>query len=350
MTAFAYISVLEAILKLMVCYMLVLAPFDKLIYYGFLMCLVAIIIRLIYRIYCKEKFKECDYKFIYDKELFKEMLGFAGWNFFINTAYVFNTQGVNLLINVYFGVALNAARGIATQVEGAVMQFTNNFTTAINPQITKDYATGDIQQMVILICRGAKFSYFMLLLLALPLMIETNTIIEVWLKIVPDYSVLFVRLSLIGAMVNILGNTGYTACMATGNIKRYVIYITSVGFLVFPLTWLAYNYGMPVFYTYIIFILVYCLVNATRLYIMKGLLGFPISLFLKQVIQPVSITTIIGAIIPVWISNLLEPSLSRVVITIVACTISLGLAITFIGLTKHERKMTLGKIINRIHR
>ena len=350
MTAFAYISVVEAILKLIICYMLVLSPFDKLICYACLMCLVAIIIRLTYGIYCKRKFKECTCTFVYDKGLFKEMLGFAGWNFFINTAYIFNTQGVNLLINVYFGVALNAARGIATQVEGAVMQFVNNFTTAINPQITKDYATGDIQQMFVLICRGAKFSYFLLLMLALPLMIETNTILEIWLKIVPYYSVLFIRLSLIGAMVNILGNTGYTACMATGNIKRYVIYISLVGFLVFPLSWMAYYCGMPVFYTYIIFILVYCLVNATRLYIMKGLLGFPIFLFLKQVLLPVSITTIIGAIIPVWISTLLESSLLRVVITVVVCTISLSLAITFIGLTKHEREMTVGKIINRIQR
>lgn len=350
MTAFAYISVLEAVLKLVICYMLVLSPFDKLVYYAFLMFLVAIIIRMIYGIYCKRTFKECTYRSIYDKGLFKEMLNFAGWNFFINTAYVFNTQGVNLLINVYFGVTLNAARGIATQVEGAVMQFVNNFTTAINPQITKDYARGDIQQLFMLVCRGAKFSYYLLLMLALPLMIEANTVLEVWLKIVPDYSVLFVRLSLIGAMVNILGNTGYTACMATGNIKRYVIYISSVGFLVFPLTWLAYNYGMPVFYAYIIFILVYCLVNATRLYIMKGLLCFPFSLFLRQVLLPVSITTILGAIIPVWISTLLEPSLLRVGITIVVCTISLGLAISFVGLTKHERDVMVGKIANRIHR
>lgn len=348
MTAFAYISVLEAVFKLLICYALILSPFDKLVYYSLLMFMVALLIRIIYGIYCGKKFEECKYSFRYDKGLFKEMLGFAGWNFFINGAYIFNTQGVNLLINVYFGVALNAARGVATQVEGAVMQFVNNFTIAISPQITKDYAASKINEMFSLICRGAKISYMLLLLLALPVMIEADKILELWLKVVPDYAPVFVRLSLIGAMVNILGNTGYTACMATGNIKRYVVYITLVGFLVFPLTWVVFAQGMPVYSTYIIFIFVYLLVNITRLYIMKGLLGFPIMMFIKDVITPVILTTFIGSIIPILISKVIAPSMGRVFVTTLISCITVGLSIWFIGLTKHERQMTIGKIIYKL--
>lgn len=348
MTAFAYISILEAVLRLLICFTLAFAPCDKLIFYALLMLLIAIVIRLIYGIYCSRHFEECKYQFVNNKAVTKEMMSFAGWNFFTNTAYIFNTQGVNLLINVFFGVTLNATRGIATHVEGAVMQFVGNFTTAINPQITKNYALGETVQMFTLVCRGAKFSYLLLLILAVPLLIETKTVLTLWLKIVPDYSVTFVRLSLIGSMVNILGNTGYTACMATGNIKKYVIYITTIGLFVFPLTWIAFTQGMPAYTTYVIYILVYLAVNATRLYIMKELLYFPVKIFLKEVLAPVVLTTIVGGIIPVILAYMMQPTIVRLFITIAVSVITVGLATCFIGLTKNERKMTIGKIFTRI--
>lgn len=182
MSAFAYISILEAILKLIVAFTLPIILFDKLIIYAILLVIVAIIVRSTYSIYCKRNFDECHYKFIYDKELLKEMTGFAGWNFLTNTAYIFNTQGVNILINLYFGVALNAARGIATQVEGAVMQFVNNFTMALNPQITKSYAQGNKQEMFSLVCLGSKFSCFLMMFFAIPLIFEADYILSLWLK------------------------------------------------------------------------------------------------------------------------------------------------------------------------
>ena len=348
MSAFAYISILEAVLRLAACLALAFAPFDKLIFYALLMLLAAVLIRLIYGIYCGRNFEECKYRFVKDKSIAKEMTGFAGWSFFTGAAYIFNIQGVSILINLFFGVALNASRGIATQVEGAVTRFVDNFTTAINPQITKNYAAGEIPQMFVLICRGAKFSYLLLLMMAVPLLIETETVLALWLKIVPDDAAVFVRLSLIGAMVNILGNTGYTACMATGNIKRYVIYITSVGLFVFPLTWLAFARGMPAYSAYVIYILVYVAVNATRLYIMKGLLNFPIKMFLKEVLAPVALTTIIGGIAPVMFANSMRPTVARLFATTVVSAASVGLAACFVGLTRHEREMTVGKIIYKI--
>ncbi len=348
MSAFAYISILEAALKLAICYMLIISPWDKLVSYAILMVAVSILIRFTYSIYCSHHFEECHYKRTNDKTILKEMTSFAGWNFFTNIAYVFNTQGVSLLVNVFFGVTLNAARGIAAQVESAVMQFVNNFTTAINPQITKCYAAGEKLEMFTLICRGAKFSYLLLFVMVLPIMIETEYILTLWLKTVPEFTIIFVRLTMICAIVNILGNTSYTACMATGHIKRYVIWVTIAGLFVFPITWIGYAFNLPAESAYIIYIIVYIGVDATRLYIMRGLLGFPISLFLKNVILPIILTTIAGSIIPILVATHMQPSFARFVITCFVSVASSGFAISFIGLTKHEREMTLGKIIAKI--
>lgn len=348
MSAFAYISILEAVFKLAICYMLTISSIDKLIAYAVLMAIVALLIRLMYGVYCSKNFIESHFKFVYDKDLFNEMTSFAGWSFFTNVAWIFNTQGVNLLMNIFFGVALNAARGIATQVEGAVMQFVNNFTTAINPQITKFYASGEKEQMFTLICRGSKFSLLLLLVFVVPIEFEAEYLLTLWLKTVPDNAVVFARLALIGVIVNIVGNTGYTACMATGNIKRYVLWVTGVGFLVFPLTWGAYAVGLPSEITYVVYIVVYIIIDFVRLWIMKGLIGFPIAVFVRDAIIPFLCTAIIGMICPLLINILFKPSLLRFLLTVCMSIISVGLAICFVGLTEHERKMTIGKIIAKL--
>lgn len=338
MSAFAYISILEVSMKLGICYLLIVSLWDKLVSYSILIVIVSIIIRFVYSCYCRHHFTESRYIWVKDYKLIKEMSSFAGWNFFTNLAYIFNTQGISILINIFFGVTLNAARGLASQVETAVMQFVNNFTTAINPQITKSYAANEKQQMFSLICRGAKFSYLLLLFFALPLMIETEYILTLWLKNIPEMTVTFVRLTLIGSMVNILGNSCYTACMATGNIKRYVIWVTSAGVLAFPLTWIAYKLGLPAESSYIIYIIVYMIVNATRLYIMKGLLAFPIKMFIQNVIIPVCLTTVLSIILPILIIDYIRPGFLRLVIVCIVSFISVGFVTTFIGLTKSERK------------
>lgn len=348
MSAFAYISILEAALKLAICYLLVISPWNRLISYALLMLFVSLVIRFTYGMYCSRNFKESHYQFIYDKSLFREMTSFAGWTFFTNVAWIFNTQGVNLLINVFFGVTLNAARGIASQVEGAVMQFVNNFTIAINPQITKCFAAGEKDQMFNLICRGSKFSILLLLFLAIPIELETEYLLTAWLKTVPDHAVIFTRLAIIGVIVNVIGNTGYTACMATGNIKRYVLWITSVGFLVFPLTWIAYVIGFSAKITYVLYILVYIIVDIVRLFIMRELLNFPTSFFVKKVIIPVLCTTIAGIVLPLLVYLNFEPSVFRFLTIICVSVVSVGFAVCYIGLTKHEREMTVGKFVSKI--
>lgn len=348
MSAFAYISILEAALKLLICYMLIVSPVDKLIAYSLLMLFVAILIRFVYGLYCARNFEECKYRICYEKEIVKEMTGFAGWSFFPNVAWIFNTQGVSVLINLFFGVALNAARGIASQVESAVMMFVRNFTTALNPQITKYYANGDKENMFLLMCRGTKFTYFLTLLMVLPLFLETEYILQLWLKEVPTHTVIFVQLSIIGSIINNIGNTCYTACQATGNIKRYSIVVTTVGFLVFPLTWLGFKLGLPVESTYIIYILVYICVSIACMLMTRWLLQFPLSMFLRKALLPIVWVTILSSIIPTLLSLRMESSFVRFIITCMVSVLSTCAAIYLTGLSKHEKRIIIDKMLKVI--
>ena len=348
MQAFAYVSILEALLKLGVCFLISISTIDKLISYSTLLVGVAICIRSTYTIYCHRHFEESHYHFVFDKAILKEMTGFAGWNFFTNGAYIFNTQGVNILINLFFGVTINAARGIATQVDHAVMQLVNSFTTALNPQITKNYAAGNIDAMFTLVCRGAKFSFFLLFIFALPVLMETEYILTIWLKLVPAHAVNFVRLAIIASMVNIIGKTGYTASMATGTIRRYVLWVTSVGCLAFPLTWVAFLLGAPSESTYIVFIIVYILVEIVRLWVMKGLLDFPIWRFVYDVVVRIIIVTIAAVIIPLLVVYGLSPSIFRLVLSVIVCVASSIASIYLLGLTEHEKRSLLNVVKKKL--
>lgn len=353
MSAFAYVSIFEVTCKLIIVYMLYLSPIDKLISYALLMVCVSLVIQSIYAIYCRRNFQECTYHWHFDRLLIKQMTGFAGWTFFTNGAMLFNTQGVNILINLFFGVSVNAARGIATQVEAAVMRFVNDFTTAINPQITKNYAAGDLAEMNKLTCRGSKFAAFLFLCLGLPLIFETPYILKLWLNVVPEHTVWMFRLSVIGTLMTLLGNTGYTVCMATGRIRNYVLIITTIGCLVFPLTWVAYSLGAPVEATYIIYILVYIGVDFARLWIMKSLTGFPPMMFIRKVFGKLILVLPFCILLPLTITNTMAPCFLRLLITIALSEFSTISAIYFLGLDEVEREYAKGafkKVTKFIHK
>ena len=343
MSAFAYISILETILKLVIVYMLFISPYDKLISYSILFVIVAIIIRLIYGWYCHNHFAESHYKFEYDKSLIKEMSGFAGWSFFGNGAYMLNTQGVDMLINIFFGVTLNAAKGVASQVQNAVMQFVGNFTVALNPQITKSYASGDREYMNKLVCRGARFSYFLLLIFTVPIVCEADYILHLWLKTVPEYAPIFLRLMLFGTLMTLLGNTMLTAIFATGKIRKYQLAVTIVGCFVFPLTWLAFRMGLPPETTYYIYIVIYFLLVFVRLYIAKGLLKFPVQLYLFDVVFRVVIVSVVAFIVPLIVIRYFEPGFLRLCISCIVGLCSSLLTINILGLEKSEREMLYKK-------
>lgn len=341
MNAFAYIGIFEVIMKLVICYLIIVSPFDRLISYALLMMLLSVIVRMIYGIYCNRQFVESRVRIGFDKEIFKEMLGFSGWGFFNNTVFILNNQGVNMLMNVFFGVVVNAARGIAVQVENAVLQFVNNFTTAINPQITKSYASGDLDGMYKLVCRGAKFSYFSMLFLALPIIIETEQILSIWLVDVPEYTVIFVQLSLVMGMCDSIGNSGYTACIATGKLKKYSLIITSIGFLEFPLAWAFFAVGMPPAYAYYTYIAIKIVILIVRMYLMESMIGLKTKMYIKCVFIPIILTTLIAVIPPILLNIFLEQSILRLILMIIVSFASVGICTLYVGMTTNERNMIL---------
>ena len=206
MGIYAYISILEVSLKLFVVYLLSIGEFDKLELYSVLVMVVTIGIMMIYRFYCGKKYKEVRFRIVRDWGLLKQIVGFASWNMLGELAYVFTGQGVNLILNSFFGPAVNAARGLAEQVNGAVSRFVSNFQTAVNPQLIKNYAVGQLDEMKKLLYRSTRFSYCLLLALSLPIILKMDYILHLWLKDVPDYTTGFCQLVLVSSLVSTLSN------------------------------------------------------------------------------------------------------------------------------------------------
>lgn len=342
MNVYAYMTILDVTLKLLIVYALSLSPHDKLKSYAVLLLMVAIFTRFIYAQYCKKKFPECTYHFVLDVPLLKEMTGFAGWNFLGNSAWIFNNQGVNILINIYFGVTLNAARGIATQVEGLAMHFVSNFMTALNPQITKSYASKELSQMHQLVCRGAKFSFFLVLFFAIPLCLETEQVLYFWLSKVPDYAVLFVRMTFLSTLCTVLGYTLVTAQLATGKIRNYQIIMTLVGVWVFPLTWLAFKLGGDAVWAYIIFFITYFVLIFVRFFLVKDLIHMPWMLYIKEVLLVCAFVLILAVIPPLSIYLLMPSSIWRLFLLCLVSFVSNCIVIYWIGLRPIERDMVNG--------
>lgn len=345
MSAFAYISVVEVSLKLIFVYMLMISPFDRLETYAVLLLLVGAVIRFIYGYYCKRHFEECTYHFVFDKPVLKEMTGFAGWNFLGNGAYMLNTQGVNILMNLYFGVAVNAARGIATQVDAALKQFVNNFTTAVNPQITKSYAQGDLDYMHKLVCRSAKFSAFLMMFFAVPIILETNTILTIWLKTVPDYAVIFLQWIIISSFMDtVLANSLVTSMFATGKIKRYQIIVTTVGCWVFPLSWIAFKLGFEPQVGYILYFIIYTILLFVRLYLLKDMVKLPVMMYIREVLYKLAPIIVVGFSIPGILILTMDAGWLRLILVCLLSVLVTAASEYFIGLSNKEKNFVAEKI------
>ena len=344
MSVFAWFSIMDSILRLVIVYLLYISPFDKLISYCALGLAVSIFMRLSLRFYCSNIFPECDYRLLFDRQLTKEMTGFAGWSFIVNTTWIFNNQGLTILINIFFGVAFNAARGIAATIEGMIKSFYSDFMTALNPQITKSYAAGQIDDMNHLICRGTRYSYYLMFVFSLPFMFEAYWVLYLWLGIVPDYTVVFFRLGVIASLIMVIGQTGLTACMATGRIKWYTIIIGIVSSFVFPLTWVAFKLGTPVEFAYIIYIIVYLIIDIIRLFIMRNLWNFPIMLFIREAMVPVVEVTLLSIVIPLALFFYLPDSLIKSAFVFIVAFVSACCSVYYVGLTNSEKTFMITKL------
>ncbi len=313
MNVYAYVSIIEVILKLVIVYLLVVFSLDKLILYSILTFTVTTIVTFIYRTYSIRNFKECKFSFYWDKNLYKEIMSYSGWNLFGALAGVLNGQGINIVLNIFFGPVVNAARGVAFQVGNAISRFVQNFMTAANPQITKYYATGEYRQMHKLVFQSSKFSYLLLLIISLPFLLETNYVLTIWLKVVPEYVIVFTRLIIITTLIESLSYSLTASAQATGRIKYFLLIVAGTKLLNLPLSYLFLKLGyLPeiVFYIGIIIALI-CLL--LRLILLKNLTNLNVILYLKTIILPIILVTCISFFIPYFILIKLESGIIRLI-------------------------------------
>ena len=344
MSAFAYISTLEALGKLAIAFLIAISPIDKLVFYAILMCAVALIVRFAYGAYCKKHFEECTYHLIFDKDLLKRIFSFAGWNFIGASSAVLRDQGGNVIINLFCGPAVNAARGIAFQVNNAISSFVTNFMTALNPQITKSYATGDREYMMTLIFQGARLSFYMLLLLSLPVLVNTHYILGLWLKTVPDHAVLFVQLVLLFAMSESISNPLITAMLATGKIRNYQIIVGGLQLMNLPVSYILLRMGLFPEIVIVVTIVISQCCLAARLLILRGMIGLSIRKYLKNVYINVLAVIVTSAIFPLLLTNMLKESFPDFILSTLVALTCTGITIYYIGCSKAERKFVLNKL------
>lgn len=343
MSAFAWISILEAVLKLGVSFALMMSGPDKLKMYAVLMLVVALIVRFAYGAFGRRHYDETRGHLHFDQSLLKEMSGFAGWIFWGLGATLFNSQGINLLMNVYFGVGANAARGIATQVEGIVRQFVTSFTTALNPQITKSYASGEHSYCFDLVCKGSRFSCLLVLLVALPVFVEADTLLSLWLGEVPEGAVLFTRLTLIGILADLLGNSMAVLEMATGDIRKYYLIIGPVSMLVFVFSWVLYAAGFPAYVSYVVYAVVYTCLIAIKLGILHHQVGLPVRQYVRDVIVRVALVTVLAAFVGILPYMTMDSGSLRSVVSLFTSFISVAVFSWLFAVTPGEKTFIIGK-------
>lgn len=346
MNVYAYMSIVEVFLKLIIVYVLVVFDIDKLIFYSFLLFLVSFISSNAHKIYCKVYFKETKYKFYYEKELYGKLISFSGWSLFGNIAGVARGQGSNILLNIFFGAVLNAAYGISMQVQSAVYIFVTNFQMAVNPQIIKQYALGNKEQLLNLIFQSAKFSYFLMLIIACPIIYNIDFILQLWLKTPPKYTSEFVVLCLINILIDCVSGPLVTGAQATGVIKWYQIIIGTFIFLCLPISYLflkSYNDPTVIF---IVIIVINSVTLLGRLLFLKFLIDLNLQSFLLKVLSKILIVTLIILLFSHYIViSMSNPYLNFFAKSLFLTSINL-MSIYFIGLNNNERNF-IGSFFKR---
>jgi len=344
MSAFAYISIFDAVLKLLLVYLLLVFSYDRLILYAILFAGEKLLLRSVYNIYCTRHFEECTYRWVYDKTLFCEMLSFASWNMWGNMAYAFCNQGVNILLNMFFGPVVNAARAVAVQVESAVSRFVVNFQMAINPQITKTYASGQLKEMHQLIFRSSRFTFYLLLILCLPLIVETPAILSLWLEKVPEHAVVFVRLLLVILIVQQHANPLTIAVAATGRVRMNEFVNGALVLCIAPLSYIILKIGGQPWHVYAVHLCIAIIALGTRIYITMPLIRMKVGEYIHSVTKRCTIVLLLSMVLPYILKQISCPGLGFAILTI-ALTAASTLLVSFVaGLESDERQLIVSKV------
>lgn len=349
-TVYAYIEILNVTLKLLIVYLLTIGGYDKLILYAVLVLCVYAIITAVQRGYCLRHFQECRFHFVFNRKIFKPLLSFSGWELYGNTGAIVETQGVNMLLNIFFGTVANAAAAVANQVQFAVGSFASNIVTAVRPQIVKSYASGDINYMIRLIYSSARFMYLLVLLLSLPILLDTHFVLSLWLKTVPEYTVRFCQFALLYSCFANMSSVIMAGIQATGNIKYANIANGTLFLSIVPLTYLIFKFDGSPYVPYAcnaLFVFMGCLIN---LYILKRLIReVSLRYFLSHVLWSCFWVTVLSALIPICIKLSMEESWQRFLLIGTTSVVSTALFSYSLAFTKQERNYLLDMVRRRLH-
>ena len=354
MDAYAFIGILEALLHLLLALALKFIPFsmDILIIYGLMVLFNSIAVNSVYAVYSLKKYQESHFSYFWDAKLAKEILSYSGWNMFGAIAGVARSQGINMLINVFFSPAINAARGIAYQVNNAINQFASNFYTAVRPQVTKNYAKGDISATFSLVFSSSKLTYYLLLFVAVPIMVFAEPILDLWLDVVPQHTLLFTELVVIVALIDSLSNPLMTLAQATGKISLYQSVVGTLLLLNLPISWLFLKMGYQAEVTMVVAIVIAVISLLARLLILRKISGFPIRKYMVQVLIRICAPTILSFGVVLLIKTFAWPhstSIICIITKVVVAVIITTCMIMLTGLNRREKEMIYDVVKNRIH-
>lgn len=351
MDAFALISILEGLLQLGVAFLLPFFDTDRLVLYSALMFGTVFCIQWAYRLYSSHYFRECKLHNNWKKEKMFEIFNYSGWNLLGALSSVLMSQGLNMVLNVFFGVVINAARGIASQVNGALSSFTNNFLQALNPQIVRSYVEKDYDKMRNFIIQGTRLSYFLLMVLTIPFIFNMQLVLAVWLEVVPDYAVILCILELCYMLISSLSSTLLIGVMATGDIKKYQIIVATINVTTLPLAIVALNIYLNPYLASCIMIGIGCIAFTASLFIASKQLKFEIAWFISRLLKSIIPTTLLSAVL----SYLILVSISdtgefvflilRMGISFIVCV----LAIWWVGISNAEKAFISSIIRKRLH-
>ena len=344
MGAYAYISILEAVLKLAVAAGVWSSGADKLVVYAWLLLAVSVVGRGAYAVYAAWHYPECRGRIRADKALVREMGAFAGWNFLGSGAYMLNTQGINQLMNLFFGVGMNAARGVADKVEQVVRQFATNIALALNPALTKSYVSGDRNYAFELVYKGSKYYFWVLWVLALPFFTDADTILALWLGEVPAEAAFFTKLTLLCFVIDFTPGTLNVLVQAGGRIRRYYIWTSLVAGLAFPITYVAYRMGMPGWVGYAVFAVVYICKSVVMMRIAHKETGLPLDQYWRKGLWPALCPGLMALMVVSAVVTIIPPTWWRFLVMALLGVVSMGVSVWYYGLTEGEKSYVRSKL------
>jgi len=343
MQIYAGISIFDAVLKLLMIFLLLHIDYDKLkLYAVFIFCSTVIVV-VINKILCNRKYKESLFSFTFDKKLFKTIFTYSSWNLFGAITTVFNNQGINILLNVFFGPAINAARAIAYQIDNAIVMFSQNFYMALNPQIIKSYVSKELNRTFSLVFSGSKFAYYLLLMFSIPLILETKFILELWLgeEKLNSYMIVFTKLVLIFSLVNVLESPLTQVVRATGNLKLYQVCVGAFTLMIIPISYLLYKFGYPEHTAFVVMILIYFVTTFVRLGVLKKMVNFPVIDYITKVLLVILTVSIFSAILPGILFIIMQESILRFLIVSLSTILSVCCMVFFWGINKNEKQLVI---------